>query len=208
MPISTEIVGKHIRWRYSMLARVGRFKLRPDQIEEGLGIIRNGMPAIQEFDGARGSILLRDNQSANAMTIAFWEDERAANESASAVADLFRQAAHAFEGQLDLRVYEVIEHDPGQNRRFARASAATVQPGFSERPRDRSIIDAAREQPGYAGFLILLQNDQLLGMSFWDSLGHLEASESGYYTGEMEHTREQFEGGRWERTVYEVVAQA
>lgn len=52
-----------------------------------------------------------------------------------------------------------------------------------------AFLPAARDQPGYAGFLLLVNRDQqqLIGVSFWASEGDLDASgaPTGYYQEQM-----------------------
>lgn len=53
-----------------------------------------------------------------------------------------------------------------------------------------SFYPAARAQPGYSGFQLLVDRDQhqLIGISFWDSEAQLHASGApdGYYAEQME----------------------
>ena len=193
-----------------MLARVTTFQGRLERADEGARIFQEGIPAIRDLDGFKDAVLLLDRQSGEAMTIALWQDEQTLIASAAAAGDLFRQAADTIEGEPERQLYEVVDYRPGENRRFARVSTGSVKPEWFEQQDDGSIIDAASRQPGYAGFLVLAdrEQNQIIGMSFWDSQEHLESSESGYYTAEMEKSREQFEGGQWERAVYEVAAQS
>jgi len=193
-----------------MLARVTTFQGRLERADEGARIFQDGMPAIRGLTGFEDAVLLLDRDSGKVMTIALWEDEEALNSSTAAVADLFKQAADTVASEPERRIYEVVEHRPGDNRRYARVSTGSVKPEWFEQEGDGSIIEAASRQPGYAGFLVLAdrKHNQIIGMSFWDSQENLDASESGYYTDEMEKSREQFEGGQWERNVYEVAAQS
>jgi heme-degrading monooxygenase HmoA len=192
-----------------MHARVTTFTSKPDQADEGARTFQDGIPAIRDLDRFKDAVLLMDRQSGKAMTIALWDNRQALEGSAPAARDLFQKAAHTIEGEPQRQVYDVLEYRSGQNRTFARVSTGTVQPSFFD-SRDTSIIDAASQQPGYAGFLMIgnRESNTLMGISFWDSKDHLEASESGYYTREMNKSRDQFEGGQWSRDVYEVTAQS
>lgn len=192
-----------------MLARVTTFQIKRDHADEGARVFQSGLPAIRDLDGFRDAVLLLDRNSGKAMTIALWQDQLTLRSAAIAAGKLFQKAAHTIDGEPERYIYEVLEHRPGRNRKFARVSTGKVQPSMFE-VRDTTIIDMASRQPGYAGFLVLGDRDSsiLMGMSFWDSREHLEASEGAYYTSEMEKTRDQFEGGKWSRDVYDVAVQS
>jgi heme-degrading monooxygenase HmoA len=192
-----------------MHARVTTFKIKPGQADAGARIFQEGIPAIRDLKGFKDAVLLVDRAAGTAMTIALWENEHALRDSAAAAGHLFQQAAHTIDGTPERAVYEVGEHRAGQNRMFARVSSGRSAAGV-EGADSTALIDAASKQPGYAGFLTLANpaDHAVMGMSFWDSQAHLEASESGYYTREMDKSRDQFEGGSWTKRVYEVAAQA
>lgn len=193
-----------------MHARVTTFRANLERADEGARIFQEGIPAIRDLKGFKDAVLLIDRASGESMTIALWADERAMQDSLPAATDLFRQAAAAVASQPERHAYEVIEHRSGGDRRFARVSSGRTRPEFANSQGNSAIIEAASRQPGYAGFLIVADRatGMMMGMSFWDSMEHLEASESGYYTREMNKSRDQFEDGVWTRRVYEVAAQA
>ena len=70
------------------------------------------------------------------------------------------------------------------------------------------MVLAAGRQPGYAGFLLLADRagNRVLGMSLWQSMAALEASEGGYYRERMAEAAGSF-AGQPSRAVYEVAAQ-
>lgn len=192
-----------------MLARVTSFQAKLDHADDGARIFQEGIPAIRDLDGFKDAVLLLDRQSGKAMTIALWQDRETMQGAALEAGKLFQKAAETIDGEPERQVYDVLEHRPGENRVVARVSTGTVQPSTFDAT-NTAIIEAASQQPGYAGFLILAdrETNTLMGMSFWDSQEHLDASESGYYTREMNQNRDQFAGGQWSRAVYEVVAQS
>ncbi len=53
-----------------------------------------------------------------------------------------------------------------------------------------AFVPAAREQPGYGGFLLLTDREahQLIGISYWDTETDMQASggSGGYYAARME----------------------
>jgi heme-degrading monooxygenase HmoA len=192
-----------------MHARVTTFKIKPGQADAGTRIFQEGIPVVRDLPGFKDAVLLVDRAAGAAMTIALWENEQALRDSSAAAGNLFQQAAHTIDGTPERAVYEVREHRASQNRMFARVSTGRAAAG-TEDTGSTALIDAASKQPGYAGFLILANpaDRTIMGMSFWDSQAHLEASESGYYTREMDKSRDQFAGGTWTKRVYEVAAQA
>ena len=76
---------------------------------------------------------------------------------------------------------------------YARTTIAEVQPERFEAAVAtvrEAFAPAAREQSGYAGFLLLANRDQnqLIGISLWDSEADLQSSggTSGYYEQRMQ----------------------
>lgn len=192
-----------------MLARVTSFPAKLEHADEGAGIFQEGIPTIRDLDGFEDAVLLLDRQSGKAMTIARWQDHATMQGAAIEAGKLFQKAAHTIDGEPERQAYEVLEHRPGQHRTFARVSTGTVDPSTVDTP-NTAIIDAASQPPGYAGFVMLAnrETNTLLGLSFWESQEHLDASERGYDTSQMDKRRDQFAGGQWSRSVDEVVAQS
>ena len=76
---------------------------------------------------------------------------------------------------------------------YARMTIAQAHPDrFDEAPAavQEAFLPAAREQPGYRGFLLLTDRSeqQLVGISFWGTEADLQASggAGGYYRQRME----------------------
>lgn len=96
---------------------------------------------------------------------------------------------------------------------YARTTIAEVQP---ERFEDavatvrEAFAPAARERPGYAGFLLLTNRDQnqLIGISLWNSEADLQNSggASGYYEQRMQDFAD-FVARPASTTTHEVVIQ-
>lgn len=193
-----------------MFARVSAIQFGPSQVDNAIKAYQDSASDIRDQQGFHEGMLLIDRGSDQGMSISIWENEDALNQSMGVFQQVVQRASEALQGEPKRTHYEVLEHRPGQNRKFARVSTGTVKPEWfddQETQHDTSIIDAASRQPGYAGFLVLADrsNNQVKGMSFWDSKEHLEASEggSGYYQQEMEKSRDQWEGG-WKREAYEI----
>jgi heme-degrading monooxygenase HmoA len=192
-----------------MHARVTTFGVKPDRADDGIGVFRDAEPQLRDQQGFVDAMLLLDQANSQAMTITIWENEQAIAASSDLARSLFAGAAETMTSPPAMQTCEVLEHRPGSNPRFARVSSGTATAEMMESMRSRqdtSIVDAASRQPGYAGFLVVLdpESRQIRGMSFWDSEEHLNASERAYYTEEMEKSRDNWEGG-WTQTIYEVI---
>lgn len=193
-----------------MHARVTTIEAEPDRFDDGIRLYRESGAEISGQQGFQEAVLLVNRDTGNGMSITLWESEDALNESVGTFQRVSQRVGEALRGEPRRQTYEVLERRAGQNRKYARVSTGTLQAGRYEemaRQEDTSLIDAASRQPGYSGFLILgdRSNSKIIGISFWDSMEHLEASQggSGYYEQEMDKTRDQWEGG-WEREVLEV----
>ncbi len=196
-----------------MFARVTMTQAHPEQLDDRIRFYQQGEADFRNQPGFFEAVLLVDRTSGRSMSISIWENEKALNRSIGMSRLISQRASGTFQGAPLRTNYEVLRHRPGRGKAAARVSTMRVKPDWFDRAdirRDTSIIDAASKQPGYSGFLVLGNRElnQVLGMSFWDSMEHLERSEggSGYYQQEMERTRDQWAGG-WKRDVYEVTAE-
>ncbi|MGN6696679.1 MAG: hypothetical protein ACTHMR_00845 [Thermomicrobiales bacterium] len=164
--------------------------LRPDGIDEALHIYREQIipTARAQFQGFQGMYVLTDRASGQGLTIALYATEADARLVESR--GQFGQAAVAFRELLTeppvREVREVVFHDRRDSARFARVTDGTMTAeGLAQAIPSGGgpMAEAAARQPGYAGFLVALDraSGQLTGMSFWDSMAALEASEHAYY---------------------------
>ncbi len=92
----------------------------------------------------------------------------------------------------------------------ARVTTAHGKPGTTDeaiRAVHDALLPAARQQPGFRGFLLLVDRaaNRSLGITLWESEADLQASEGadGYYGAQMAKLGE-FLAGSPERAVYEV----
>lgn len=61
-----------------MHARVGLYSIRPGQLDEAVGIVRQTIqPAMQRQAGYQGLLLLTDEQASKMLSISTWESEDA-----------------------------------------------------------------------------------------------------------------------------------
>ena len=186
--------------------------VKPDKIDEASGIYRDRIiPLAREYPGFIGVYALTDRASGHGLTIALYETEDAARRVETS--GQFREAVAAFgevlAGPPTRAVRAVVYHDQRGQARYARVTEADLAPEQAARlGEDTAMPEAAARQLGYAGFLVAVDraSGKLTGISFWESLEALEASEQGYYRRAMAEAASQF--GQPRRSVYEVTAQA
>jgi heme-degrading monooxygenase HmoA len=187
--------------------------LQPDKIDQAIGLYRDRIIPLarQQYQGFGGMYVLTDRASGQGLTIALYETEADARRVESS--GQFREAVAAFgavlAGQPTREVREVTYHDRRGQARYARVTEAALAPEQAARlGEDTAMPEAAARQPGYAGFLVTVDRarGRLTGMSLWESMAALEASEQGYYRPAMTAAAGQF--GQPRRSVYEVAVQA
>ena len=195
-----------------MYASLVTGQVRPDQIDRAAGIYRERvLPLVREYRGLSGLYVLADRASGRGLTIALYETEDDARrvETSGQFGELVAALGEVLAGPPTREVREVAYHDRRGQARFARATEADLAPEQAARlGEDTAMPEAAARQPGYAGFLVAVDHagGTMTGMSFWESLEALEASEQGYYRRAMTEAASQF--GQPRRSVYEVTVQA
>lgn len=174
--------------------------LRPDMIDEAIRRYREQIVPLarQQFQGFRGMYVLTDRASGQGLTIALYATEEDARlvetrgqfgEAVAALRDLIA-------GPPTRDVREVTFHDRAGTARYARVTDAAMDSAQLDQTTGGgggAMAEAAAQQSGYAGFLITADraSGKVTGMSFWDSMEALEASEHAYYqplTAEMQTT--------------------
>ncbi len=196
-----------------MLARVTTIQAHPERLYEGIRIYKDNTTVFRSQPGFTEALLLVNPANGRSLSITLWESEEMLNSSMGMSQHIAERMAAVLQSEPQRENYEVLRNRPGQDKVAARVSTIRVKPGWFDRSdvqRDTSIIDAASRQLGYCGFLVLgnRSNDEVLGMSFWDSMAHLEQSEGGkgYYQQEMDASRDQWAGG-WKRDIYDVAVE-
>ena len=187
--------------------------IRPDQVDQAIGIYQERIvPMVRAWSGFRGLYVLIDRASGRGLISVLYETEEDARRVETS--GQFQQAAAAFGEMLAApptrEVREVIYHDQRGQARYARVTEAALEPDQVARVGDdTSMPEAAARQPGYAGFLIMVDRagGNLTGMSFWESQQALEASEQGYYQRTIAESAGRF-AGQPTRSIYEVAVQA
>ena len=92
-----------------MFARVTRFAVRPERLQEGNQVIEEHLiPALRMQAGYDGGLLLADPESGQMISVSLWEDEQKMHATDEA-AHWFRVFnAQAFEGSVtDVETYQV-----------------------------------------------------------------------------------------------------
>jgi heme-degrading monooxygenase HmoA len=77
-----------------MFARVARYQIPEDKMEEGIEAFRAAADQIRQLDGTTGGYLLIDRDNCTALTVTFWEN-RVAMEASEVRASSLRSAAIA-----------------------------------------------------------------------------------------------------------------
>lgn len=83
-----------------MFARVARYQIPEDKLEEGIEAFREAATKLSEIDGTTGGYLLIDRDNCTAITVTFWES-RVAMEASEVHASRLRSVAiAAVEGEI------------------------------------------------------------------------------------------------------------
>src|SRR5215210_4135039 len=77
-----------------MFARVARYQIPEDRLEEGIEAFRTAAEELSQLEGTTGGYLLVDRDNRTAITVTFWEN-RVAMESSEVRASRLRSAAIA-----------------------------------------------------------------------------------------------------------------
>jgi heme-degrading monooxygenase HmoA len=91
-----------------MFARVSRYQVEPDRLDEAVEGFREASSALAELDGAAGGYLLVDWETGSAITITLWDSRNALDASDTRAASLRRRAMAASAGTVQaVEKYEV-----------------------------------------------------------------------------------------------------
>ncbi len=77
-----------------MFARVARYRIPNDRMEEGIKAFRDAAEELSEIEGTTGGYLLIDRDNCTAITVSFWEN-RVAMEASEVHASRLRSGAIA-----------------------------------------------------------------------------------------------------------------
>jgi hypothetical protein len=93
-----------------MFGRATEIQGSPEQIEEGLRHLREQtIPALRDFEGARGFIGFLNRESGKIIGVSLWENEEAMIQARDRASRLRSASAQAAGGQItDVTEYEVV----------------------------------------------------------------------------------------------------
>ena len=93
-----------------MLARVARYEVGPDRIDDAVDSFGQAAQTIQDLTGFAGGYVLVDHEDGRTMTITLWENLAALESSESAARSARNEAANAVGGSvLSIEKFEVAQ---------------------------------------------------------------------------------------------------
>jgi heme-degrading monooxygenase HmoA len=91
-----------------MLARVARYEVSSERIDEAVEAFGEAAQEIQRLDGFAGGYLLVDHEDGRTMTLTLWENQAALESSERAAREARQRAAGAVDGSvLSVESFEV-----------------------------------------------------------------------------------------------------
>jgi heme-degrading monooxygenase HmoA len=89
-------------------ARLARYALEPDRVDDALEALREAGRVIGTLDGFRGGQVMVDHDQGTLMTLTFWENRAALDASEVRAAGLRQAAMRPSEGEIQsVTCYEV-----------------------------------------------------------------------------------------------------
>ena len=93
-----------------MLARVARYEVASDRIDDAVDSFGQAAEAIQALDGFVGGYVLVDHEDGRTMTVTLWENHAALESSESVARSARNEAASAVDGRvLSVEKFEVAQ---------------------------------------------------------------------------------------------------
>jgi heme-degrading monooxygenase HmoA len=93
-----------------MLARVARYEVASERIDDAVDAFRQAAGQIEQLDGFAGGYVLVDHEDGRTMTITLWENQAALEGSAKTAGSVRREAANTVEGSvLSVEEFEVAQ---------------------------------------------------------------------------------------------------
>ena len=93
-----------------MLARVARYEVPSDRIDEAVDSFGQAAQAVQELDGFAGGYVLVDHEDGRTMTVTLWDNLAVMDSSESKARSARNEAASAVGGQvLSVEKFEVAQ---------------------------------------------------------------------------------------------------
>jgi heme-degrading monooxygenase HmoA len=93
-----------------MFARVARYEMASDRIDEAVESFGQAAEVIQGLEGFKGGYVLVDHEDGRTMTMTLWENHAAMDASESFARSARTEAAHAVHGEvLSVETFEVAQ---------------------------------------------------------------------------------------------------
>jgi heme-degrading monooxygenase HmoA len=83
-----------------MFARVARYEVEPDRMDEAIEAFREAAAQLETIAGLMGGYVLSDSDDGVIMTMTFWENRSAMDNSEVKAAGLRQQAAKSVDGTV------------------------------------------------------------------------------------------------------------
>ena len=91
-----------------MLARVARYEVPSDRIDEAVEAFGQASNEVEQLEGFAGGYLFVDHEDGRTMTLTLWENQAALENSERAAGKLRREAAGSVDGSvLSVETFEV-----------------------------------------------------------------------------------------------------
>ena len=93
-----------------MLARVARYEVPSDRIDEAVESFGQAARQVEQLEGFAGGYLFVDHEDGRTMTLTLWENQAALENSERSAGKLRREAASSVEGSvLSVEKFEVAQ---------------------------------------------------------------------------------------------------
>jgi heme-degrading monooxygenase HmoA len=98
----------------SMLARVARYEVPPDRCDEAVEAFLDSAKEIASMDGFQNGYVFVDSETGETMTVVFWQNNAAAEASATHAATARRRAVSAVDGEVQsVQAFDVVREFGG-----------------------------------------------------------------------------------------------
>jgi heme-degrading monooxygenase HmoA len=167
-----------------MYARVTTVEGQADRLDEGIRTFQEQtVPFLQGQAGFQNAYLLVDRQRGRALAVSLWESSGAMQQTEETIAQQRQQVAQQMGASTP--TVERYEVPVSQGSAPAQAARVTSGSGSPERMDDtvrlyqEQQVPGMRQQPGFAGALLLMdrQSGKGISLTLWDSMEAAQAFE-------------------------------
>jgi heme-degrading monooxygenase HmoA len=97
-----------------MLARVARYEVPPDRCDEAVEALADSAKEIANMDGFQNGYVFVDSETGETMTVVFWQNHAAADNSATHAATARQRAVAAVDGEVQsVQSFDVVREIGG-----------------------------------------------------------------------------------------------